>query len=119
MREAVEFTLSRASRTGSTDELVALLLGYLLCAHEYIITIIGEIRLSALYSRQVFDLLLHEHLDLLGVDTEFLEDEGHNVLRLLHHSFKDMYRFDDLLAVHLGGVHCLLNGFLCFDCKFV
>jgi hypothetical protein len=30
-----------------------------------------------------------------------------------------MYRFDDLLAVHLGGVHCRLNGFLSFDCKFV
>ena len=42
-----------------------------------------------------------------------------NVLRFFHHSFKDMYRLDDLLAIRLGDVHCLLNGFLCFDCKFV
>ena len=30
-----------------------------------------------------------------------------------------MYRFDDLLAVHLCGIHCRLNSLLSFDCKFV
>ena len=57
--------------------------------------------------------------NLLGVHTEFLEDEGCDVLRLLQYSFEYMYRFDDLLAVHLGGIDCLLYGLLCFDCKFV
>ena len=75
--------------------------------------------MSALHLRQMLDLVIHEHLDLLGVDPEFLEDEVRNVLRLLQYSFEYMYRFDDLLAVHLGNVYCLLYGLLCFDCKFV
>ena len=87
--------------------------------HEYIIRIIREIRLSALHLWQMLDLLINQHLDLLGVHAEFLEDEGAYVLRLLQYSFEYMYRFDDLLAVHLGGVHCLLYGLLRFDCKLV
>jgi hypothetical protein len=75
--------------------------------------------LSALNAGQVLDFLICEHLNLLGVDTEFLEDEGRNVLRLLQYSFQDMDRFDDLLTVQLGSIHGLLNGFLCFDCEFV
>ena len=67
----------------------------------------------------MFDLLFHEHVDLLGVYPEFLEDEVRHVLRLLHHTLEDVYRFYDLLAVHLCGIHCRLNSFLCFDCKFV
>ena len=62
-------------------------------------------------------LLIYQKFYLLGVDTEFLEDEVGHILGLLHHSFQNMYRFDDLLTIHLGGIHCLLNGFLCFDCK--
>ena len=75
--------------------------------------------MTALHLRQMLDLVIHEHLYLLGVHTEFLEDEGRDVLRLLQYSFEYMYRFDDLLTVHLGGIHCRLNSLLCFDCKFV
>ena len=67
----------------------------------------------------MLDLLGDEHVDLLGVDAEFLEDEGCHVLRLLQYSFEYMYRFDDLLTVQLGRIHCLLNSLLCFDCKLV
>ena len=67
----------------------------------------------------MLDFLICEHLNLLGVDTEFLEDEGRNVLRLLQDSFQYVYRFDDLLAVQLCGIHCLLHGLLSFDGKLV
>ena len=100
-------------------ELVAHLLRQFLCTHEYIITIIREIGLPALHARQVLDLLLREHFYLLGVHPEFLEDEVRHVLRLLHHTLEDVYRFYHLLAVHLGRIHGCLNSLLCFDCKFV
>ena len=101
------------------DELVATLLGRLLCAHEYIITIVREIRLSALHTWQVLDLLCDKQFYLLGVDAKFLEDEGTHVLRLLQYALENMYRFDDLLAVLLSDVHCLLHSLLGLDSEFV
>ena len=100
-------------------KLIAHLLGCLLRTHEYIVTIVREIGLTALHLRQMLDLLLCEHLDLLAVHPEFLEDEVRYVLRLLQYTFQYVYRFDDLLTVQLCGVHRLLYSLLCFDCKFV
>ena len=67
----------------------------------------------------MLDLAIHEHLDLLGVHTEFLEDEGCHVLRLLQYTFQYMYRFYHLLTVQLRRIHRRLNSLLSFDCKFV
>ena len=67
----------------------------------------------------MLDFLVDEHLNLLSVDTQLLEEEVRHVLRLLQHAFQDMYRFDDLLAIQLCGIDGLLNSLLCFDCKLV
>ena len=64
-------------------------------------------------------LLIDEHLYLLGVDSQLLEDEGCYVLGLRDYSFQYVCRFYNLLAVHLCGVHRLLNRLLCFDCKLL
>ena len=89
-------------------------------AHEYIITITREIRLTCtLDFGQMLYLLIDEHLYLLGVDSQLLEDEGCNVLGLRDYSFQYVCRFYNLLAVHLCGVHRLLNRLLCFDCKLL
>ena len=101
------------------DKLVTHLLGGLLCAHEYIITFVREIWLSALYLRQMLNLLRHQQVNLLCIHAEFLEDEVHDVLRLLHHPFQDMHRLYHLLPAQLCRVHGLLHGFLSLDCKFV
>ena len=67
----------------------------------------------------MLDLLRYQKVYLLGVHAEFLEDEVHDVLRLLHHTFQDMNRLYHLLPAQLCRVHGLLHGFLSLDCKFV
>ena len=88
--------------------------------HQYLVGFVREIGLSgSLHTGQVLDVLVNEQFYLLGVGTEFLEQEPCNVLGLLQYTFQQMYRLDGLLAVQLCAVDCLLHGLLCFDGKLV
>ncbi len=101
------------------DELVA---HFLRQAHrlvQHVVRIVREIWLSALHPRQMFNLLIGEHLYLTCVDTELLEYEVRHVLSLHHDALEQVHRFDSLLSAHLCGVDCLLHNLLRFDCKLV
>ena len=101
------------------DELVAHLFGDVFCLYEHAVSVAREVRLSSLHTGQVFQLVADEHLYLLGVDAQLLEDKGCNVLCLLQKTSQQVYRLYCLLTVALCSIYCLLNGLLCFDCEFV
>ena len=67
----------------------------------------------------MLELLLHETLNLHGIDAKFLEHKVRHVAPLLQDTLQEVHRLDGLLVSHLRCVHSFLDGFLSFDCKFV
>ena len=86
---------------------------------KHFVAVVGEIGLSTCHAGQVLQLLLHEILNLCGVDTQLLEDEVGYVSAFLQDALEQMHRLDDLLASVLRGVDCFLYGFLRLDGEFV
>ncbi len=67
----------------------------------------------------MLELLLHETLNLHGIDAKFLEHKVRHVAPFLQDTLQEVHRLNGLLVSHLRCVHSLLDGFLSFDCKFV
>ena len=75
--------------------------------------------MSALHARQVLDFLFQEHVYLLGIDSELLENEVAHVASLLHQGLQQMNWLYGLLSRTLRKVHSPLDCFLRLDCKLV
>ena len=67
----------------------------------------------------MLQLRLYEHLYLLAVDAQFLEQEVGDVLGLMDDSRQQVHRFDGLLAIALRRVDSLLDCLLRLDGKLV
>ena len=79
------------------DELVAPFLRDVLRLHQHLVGLVREIRLSALYARQVLQLAVHQLCDMPAVHPQLLEDERHHVGGFFHHPLQYVYRLDHLL----------------------
>ena len=86
---------------------------------QNLLTVVREIGFATLYTGQVLHLLRGQHVELLDVDAQLLENKCGNVLRLVHQGLEQMHGLYGLLTVLAGHVDCLLYGFLRLDCKFV
>ena len=64
-------------------------------------------------------LRLDEHVNLLGVDSQLLQQEVHDILRLIHHTCQQVYWLDGLLAIALCSVDSLLDCLLRLNGKLV
>ena len=86
---------------------------------KHLVSVVTQIRLAALYARQVLHFLLTEQLNLLGVDAQFLKNECSDITRLVHHRRHQVNGFYGLLAVALRQRDSLLHGLLRLNGKFV
>ncbi len=87
------------------DKLVAHLFRYVHSAHQHVVRLAAEVRLTALNARQVLHLGVDEGLYVNAVHPQFLEDECRDVFAFFEHALEQVHRFDDLLIVSSRLLH--------------
>ena len=101
------------------DELITHLGGNVLGLLQHLGGVVAEVGFTSAYFRQVLYFAVHKSLDLLRVDSSLSEDKIADILALIHHTRKQMHRFDGLLSGSLCSINGFLNRFLRFDGKLV
>ena len=84
------------------------LLGIVLSLQQYLIGGTRQVWFTTRHLRQVLQFRLYQHLYLLCIDTQLLQQVADNILGFLHDACQQVYRFDGLLPTAL----CSIDGFL-------